>query len=243
MRRSRARRYRRTRRTGRRRTFGSALRKKNGFTRRTGYYGRYHSTYASNVPAFKRRVELKFHDTAQGLINIPTAGVVSGSLFTIPQNTSENGRIGRNVLVSKVMFKGEIHLKNQTSLILGHDMARVIMFWDTQTNGATATVLDILESADVNSFRNLANSKRFRILYDRVHVIQSQAATITSADVVVTQKAIRLISYYVNVNIPVEYDGTDGTLSTIKSNNISVLYISKDNRTEIQGEYRVRYTG
>jgi len=243
MRRSRLRRYRRTRRTGRRRTFGNALRKKNGFTRRAGYYGRYNAAFTANVPAFQQKVELKFHDTSQGDLTISEAGDISGNFLTIPQNTTENGRIGRNILLTKLMFQGELHLKQQATVTLAHDYVRIMVIWDTQANGGTATVLDVLETNDVTSFRNLANSKRFRVLYDRKHTLNAFTSTITSANVVVTARVIKPIQYFINLRIPVEYDGTTGDPPELKSNSLFALYISADGRTEIVGNYRVRYTG
>ena len=48
---------------------------------------------------------------------------------------------------------------------------RVMLYHDKQANGATAAVLDILESADYQSFNNLVNSGRFRILMDRTYAM------------------------------------------------------------------------
>lgn len=244
MRRRRYRRATRTRRTGRRRTFGRPLARQNGFTRRAGYYGRYHAAFAANVPAFQQKVELKFKDTNLVSTNISNIGSIPlSSLNIIPQGTGENNRIGRNVLVTKLMFKGELELQSQVSTTDAHDIVRIIVYWDQQTNGAPAVVLDVLESLDINAFRNLANSKRFKILYDKKYVMNTGAATVVSS-AIVTAPITRNVNYYINMRMPVEFNSTAGTIDEIKSNNLGVIYISKHvNITQIKGKFRIRYTG
>jgi len=141
------------------------------------------------------------------------------------------------------MFKGELELQAQTSTSDAHDTVRIIVYWDQQTNGAAATPLDILESLSVNAFRNLANSKRFKILFDKKYHMNTGAATVV-ASAIVTAPVTRVIQYYINMRIPIEFDSTAGIISEIKSNNLAVLYISKHgNITKVQGKFRIRFTG
>jgi len=255
-RRRRIRRFTRTRRRGRNRTFGRSLVSKTGFTRRTGFFGRFNSRYASNVPAFTRREELKFKDTGSPFSSVPSNGIIFPlSINEVKQGTGESERIGRNILIKKVMFKGTIHLNSNTQPSnatpqAAHDVLRVLVFIDKQSNGSSPGVEDILEGTvanplnhSVNSFRNLANSKRFRILYDKRIVMNANFATVNSADQIISQRKITQFNWYLNVNIPIEFDGVDGITSEIKSNNIGVLLITADSRITFDGIYRIRYTG
>lgn len=261
MRRTRARR--RPRYRSGRRTFGRRLRK-NGFSRKTGHYGRYITNYAANVPAFARRgmqAELKFVDTQIILSPIDNVGsIVNPSLNVVPQNTTQSGRIGRNIMLRKVMFKGNLHMVETLSDDMAevarkaHDEVRVIFYLDKQTNGTAATPAQILENVTagqaVHSFRNLANSKRFSILYDRkfrlnTGSIVENSGTPAGGERFISARTIFPFQFFLNVNIPIEYDAvaTTGALSTQKTNNIGLLAISTALKSSIEGTFRIRYTG
>ncbi len=243
IRRRRRTRFTRTRRRTRRKTFGLSLRQ-NGFTRRTGYYGRYNTAHAANVPAFQQKVELKFSDTILSTSPISSAGDIAiQTLNAVSQGTGESDRIGRNIIIYKVMFKGTINLPDQPIASAGSDKVRFILYWDKQTNGTPATVAQILETTQINSFRNLANSKRFRILYDRVHTLNSSGISTTSADVFATIEMKRHLEWYVNTKIPIEFDSTTGGLSEMKSNNLGILLITNNALIALDGRFRIRYTG
>ncbi len=105
-----------------------------------------------------------------------------------------------------------------------------MLYWDKQCNGAAASVTDILESNNYNSFRNLANNKRFKILYSKIYAWN---ATCIAASVATPDNAARMVikDYQVNIAkkvfIPVEYDSTTGTITEIKSNNIGFVLWTK----------------
>ncbi len=247
----RRRRFRRTRRTVGRRTFGRPLaRRQKGFVQTAGYFGRFRST--ANPLAFQRNSskELKFKDTTQDLTDIPNTAVTTlqDSINKILQNTSETGRIGRNIVIKKIMFKGELNLKKQsgaTGIDTSHDNVRLIVYLDKQANGAIANTADILETVgggSQNSFRNLANSKRFVILMDKkwqLHANTSEGVGATYNSALVT----RNVEYFINVNLPIEFDSVAGAITEIQSNNIGILAISEVGKCNIAGTYRIRFYG
>lgn len=103
---------------------------------------------------------------------------------------------------------------------------------------SSPNVNEILATATFNSFRNMANSKRFVFLGDKEITIASQNWNGTQFSAIDRQ-----VNFFKNMNTVIEYDSTvtTGALTTIRSNNILMLAISKNNTATIQGTVRVRY--
>ena len=118
------------------------------------------------------------------------------------------------------------------------DVVRIIWLLDTQANGSSPNVNEILATATFNSFRNMANSKRFVFLGDKEITILSQNWNGTAFSATDKQ-----VNFFKQMNTVIEYDSTvtTGALTTIRSNNILMLAISKNNTATIQGTVRVRY--
>ena len=199
-----------------------------GYTRTTGYYGR-----------FQPGGEAKFKDTAKAETTPATTGGISdSSLVVIPQNTTESGRIGRKVLVTKLFMNGHIHIPTTSNNDETSDILRMILYLDKQCNGAAATVTDILESADILSYRNLANSNRFTVLADKKWAI---SCSVGSGNGTSDSFAESYKPFKVNkmLKVPIEYDSTTGAITEIRSNNIGVLVITETGVAAIQ--YNVSY--
>jgi len=202
-----------------------------GITRVTGYYGRYSPM----------GTEFKFHDVDVDVGPIPTAGSIlnSGSINLIAQGTTESTRIGRKCTIRKICWKYTIINNDQVSN--NGDTVRVIMYQDRQANGATAMVTDILESANYQSFRNLANSGRFKILHDTTHDMNQTAAAGNGT----TQEFGNYhesTEFYKNCNIPLEFSSTTGAITEIRSNNLGVLCISSGGQCTFDSKVRLRYS-
>ncbi len=121
------------------------------------------------------------------------------------------------------------------------DTIRVILYWDKQANGATATVTGILESDDFQSFNNLANKNRFVILMDRMHAITASvgAGNGTANDAGGNQENY---SFYKSCEIPIEYDAGTGAITEQRSNNIGVLLVGKQGFAGFFSKMRLRFT-
>ncbi len=209
-----------------------------GFDRTGGFFGRFRGRRAlnGNVGA-----ELKFHDVDIDQAAIATGGTVFITAVGIAQGTGESERIGRKVTIRSINWRMNILLPNAANLTSTNDEVRVILFLDKQANGATATVTGILESANYQSFNNLANKSRFRTLMDRVYDMNAQAGagdgTANDAAGVVMHDAL-----FKKVNIPIEFDSTAGAITEIRSNNIGVLLISKSARCTLDSKMRMRFS-
>ncbi len=207
-----------------------------GYQRVSGFYGRFSGPTA----------ELKFHDLDVDDVAIAINGTIAeDSVLTIAQGNTESQRIGRKLTVMMIGWKFEIKFLGATAIAATSDVVRVMLYLDRQTNGATATVTGILESDNYQSFNNLANKNRFLILMDRLYSLKSfsgsgqgTAATLAFGEDVISD------SFYKKCNIPIEYDNsaTDGTISTMRSNNIGVLLLSRDGGSLFASKMRIRYS-
>ncbi len=107
-------------------------------------------------------------------------------------------------------------------------IVRVIVYLDKQANGATATILDILETATEFSFNNMANKGRFLTLGQvRIPIQCPSGSGRGTTDTLSYGENVVPYFFSKEVDIPVEFDNSfaDGRIATIRSNNIGVLAI------------------
>lgn len=207
---------------------------KKGTDRTGGYFGRYALAVG----------EKKFFDGTKSASVISTSGVISNdSLCEIPQGVTESTRVGRLAKIHSIHCTGYMGLPAAAGTAENDatDIIRIILYVDKQTNGATAAVLDILESADIESYRNLANSHRFYILMDKKVSLSAPGyagATLGSAR--------HLKGWQYNKHwkdpLPIEFNSTTGAIGEIRSNNIGMMIITEAGNGEVQYKWRVRFT-
>ncbi len=205
-----------------------------GYQRTAGFYGRFAGPTA----------ELKFHDLDIDDVAIAINGnIAEDSVLTIAQNNTESGRIGRKLTVMMIGWKFEIKFLGATAIAASSDVVRVVLYLDKQTNGATATVTGIVESDNYQSFLNLANKNRFMILMDRTYSLMSRSGSGNGTTDKFGEDVIS-DTFYKKCNIPIEYDnsGTDGAITTMRSNNIGVLLFSRDGGSLFSSKMRIRYS-
>lgn len=204
-----------------------------GYTRTTGYYGRFSPSVAL------ANSELKFLDTTVTQATVGSTGnITNTSLNLIPSGTGESQRVGRKVVIKRIHLKYVCVLKETGTSSSTDDGVRVIVYLDKQCNGATASVTDILETTQYLSFNNLANKNRFTILMDEHTDLRSQSgggSTVAFGRMAVTKQ------WHHKCSLPIEFSSTAGSLTEIRSFNIGILTISDRALIELNGKARVRY--
>ncbi len=203
-----------------------------GFYRKAGYYGRYNRSSRNGK-------ELKFRDTLRNPQVVTLTGLIE-PISLVPQNTTETGRIGRKITLRSIHVQGTI---TQATSAAGNVTSNQIKLWvvlDTQTNGAEFVFADFLETADIDSFRNLSNRGRFRVLASKNMQFNAQAGE--NADFGQVQ---RPLSFNISKNCPIEYSGVLGLITEVKTNNIYVIAIARNVTPAISWEFntRIRFTG
>lgn len=208
-------------------------RRMRGKMRVGGFYGRYKSAGA----------ELKFHDITIDDALISASGeIVEDSCNEITQGTTESQRIGRKCTIKFIDWRYNITL-NSGSVADVSDIVRVILYLDRQANGGGANVDLILgAAATYQSFNNLANKSRFRILCDKFYTMNPTAAAGGDATTL-SMNRMKSVRFTRRCSIPIEYDNNTGALTEIRSNNIGVLLISKEGLCSFDSHMRLRFRG
>lgn len=190
--------------------------------------------------------ELKFFDTT---ISDPfsAAGLIANvSLNFITQGTGESQRIGRRCTILNISMRYVVDVPSVTATNKQGALCRMIVYLDTQCNGTSATVLDILTTAEWNSFYNVANKSRFEILLDENFVINQVGGAPFGTGNFVFARVIKHGKWSKVVNIPLEFSAATASIADIKSNNIGLLLIhqfAEDEAPGVTGKVRIRYTG
>ncbi len=202
------------------------------------------------APTFRARraaatvPELKFHDIDVDDTTISATGEIlnAGTINIIAQGTTESQRIGRKCVIKTINWRYDI-VRNENAGSWDSDVVRLMLYLDKQCNGAAATVTGILESADYQAFNNLSNKGRFRILLDKKYVLKPQAAAGDGTTNIFNDDLV-YEEFYKSCNIPLEFDNSvsTGALTSIRSNNLGVLIISKQGTgTTFNSKMRLRF--
>lgn len=202
-----------------------------GFDRTGGFFG--------------ASVELKFHDLDVNDATVAAgATIAEDSVLAIAQGVGESERIGRKMMVRSIGWRFNVKMPSSSNQNSTGDIVRVILYQDKQTNGAAAVATDILESADYQSFNNLANKSRFLTLMDRTYVSNAAAGSGRgTTDTLAFGKSYVQDTFFKSVSIPVEYDSTTGAITEMRSNNIGVLLLSKEGIAGFDSKMRIRFEG
>lgn len=183
--------------------------------------------------------ELKFHDDVTQA-TVPVTGILLDSIPTgIANGTGESQRIGRQVTGTRLNINGVFTLPS--SAAGSTDVIRMMVVQDKQANGADFTSAELLQvSNNFLSYRNLENSKRFRVFVDKRFVLDSrmQLAAATTGPIT------KYFSESIKLNDMVfEYSGTDGLITELKSNNLGVFFITEKGLIVTDMYSRLRYRG
>ncbi len=185
--------------------------------------------------------ELKFHDVDLDDAVVAAGGGITETINIIAQGVTETTRVGRLAIIRQIGWRYNILLPSTSTPGDTSDAVRVIMYVDKQANKLTAAVTGILESADWQSFNNLANRNRFRILLDRTHQLVSKSGAWDGTNDQFGEDDLQG-TFFKTVNIPIEFDAGTGAMTEITSNNIGVLLISRDGKAFFGSKIRLRFT-
>lgn len=208
---------------------------KPGKDRVSGYYGRFAG------PSGER----KFKDT--GFASVINDTTLIQQLTVIPEGNGESERIGRKITLRNIHVKGQLVLSPETLFTTKmSDWVEIYILQDTQTNGALFTGTDLLENDNIEAFRNLANSSRFKVLKKKTFSMNALVGIQTSEGPVTfaTGEVTRAFSMNIQCDIPIEYDNslTTGVITTVRSNNIYLCAISVEGKCVYGGTVRLRYS-
>lgn len=110
-----------------------------------------------------RGPEKKVIDTASATYACDTTGSVT-FISGAAQGTDFNQCLGRKYNLVTVQLEGSLQVQDAT---VGGSHCRVMVIYDEQPNGAVPAITDILTASSSNSFMNLNNRDRFKVLFEQ----------------------------------------------------------------------------
>lgn len=158
-------------------------------------------------------------------------GVATGTDFT--------DRIGRKITIKSLYLTGFIAPTDDT---ITHNMARIIVVYDMQTNGAAPVVTDVLKSSTSTSQINLQNRDRFRILIDKRYCVAKVDNTATQT--FSGAPSMHKVQIYKRLNLETLFGGTAATVGSIQTGSIYLITIGSaaaNAGSSFTGSSRVRF--
>lgn len=118
-------------------------------------------------------IEYKVHERDVATTASTTAGSVVG-LSLIAEGDDNTDRNGRSVRAKSL----DIHcsFKHNVSGVAGPQWIRFVIFMDMHGDGTTPDITDVFTSTDLEAFRNLDNTDRYKVLMDKNYVVSSWTA-------------------------------------------------------------------
>ncbi len=202
-------------------------------------------------------IERKFADFETGSDTFGTswATMQDGTIKCISAvavGNTESTRVGRVYNITSLHLRGSIETNPTESdtAPLPQTSCRVAIVWDTQTNAAELTpsaVFDEGQSDNFLAFRNLQNTKRFRILMDKMWVIRPDMVNEGAQNLFAANAAIINWKFNRTFKKPIKVicSGTSAVIGSITDNSIHVIGVCNQTTTSPRMQYqaRIRFTG
>ncbi len=174
--------------------------------------------------------------TGEFMDKTPGVTADTSTLFNIGIGNGPSQRIGRKITVTNIYMRFNFTFLNKASTDLltaqsGHETIRCMLVWDKQANGVGPGSTQILLTDVWDEYRNLANTKRFVILYDKIWTFNRETVAAYDGTGDSSQSVHRDWNKKISkkVFIPIEYNqvSSDGAMATIRSNNVGLILWAK----------------
>ncbi len=172
------------------------------------------------------------------------------NLTAVAQGDGESNRDGRKYTIDSIHIKGYVEVALQESNVTprGDVLFRLALVIDQQTNGAQLTATDVMDGGqtdDINSFRNLQFTKRFRVLKDKT--IRMAITGVNEGAANLFAEGTRQIPFKMNFTfpngLPVTMKGTTADIANVVDNSIHMIGVSTDTNGLLNYQSRIRFRG
>jgi len=208
-----------------------------------GFYGSYSQ---------RGRAELKYRDLGESVKDVTEAGTLY-LLNGIANGTNVNTRVGSKITIRSCLINVNYYPRTTGSSSALHGvLVRTMLIWDSQANGTTPAVDEILQTYLHNpgpitsptplSPMNLVNRDRFTVLMESRRQIGSY---LFSSTPVLTAGAPNnaYMSKYKRINKDTVYGGEGATIGDIKTGALYLLVIADNDDVAYLDYYsRIRYS-
>lgn len=175
------------------------------------------------------------------------------SISAVAVGNTESTRVGRVYHITSLHMRGSVSTGSQESsgAPLNDFFCRIVIVWDTQTNAAQLVSGDVMDTGQAKSeyaFRNLQNTKRFRILMDKTitvnlnnQVNEGAIDKFAAGQKKITWKFNRTFKKPIKVIC----SGTAAAIASITDNSIHVIGIASSIQSSpvLNYQSRIRFTG
>ncbi len=174
------------------------------------------------------------------------------SVAGVAQGNGESNRIGRKMSIHSIHIRARLtSLKQEaaTDPVPASYVGRFCLVMDTQTNGAQLTATDVFDNGqtdDILSFRDLQNSTRFRVLWDRKFSISTQQMAQGGIDLFAHGALSGPIMTYnrqFKKPINVLYSNTTNVIASVVDNSLHIIGIANSTNILLSYQCRIRFTG
>lgn len=184
--------------------------------------------------------EKKFKDTS--IVESPSNALTRVYLLNgIEQGTGAENRVGAKTTIHSLLMRGTFTSGSRD------DFVRVAIIWDKSPNGISSlpditSFFDVNSNIHVNSFNNLNNRRRYKVLYDEVVAIGGTdgANNKNGSPTIYATRAYR------KLRLSTIYTGSEDTLSDISEGALYAvilnMYDTGDTGAETTLNFRIRYT-
>jgi len=175
---------------------------------------------------------------------------VKRSLNLIPLNAGSSGRRGAHIRVLNLNIHGRFRGEGNATASAGFDpdqtriRLRFIVYYDTSNNSDPARVNPALllagdpgasGVAKVDSFRNMVQTKDFKILHDKIITLEPEQVAVRSDGVILHTTRARDFRVSKKLNLDVDFtepESGDPTLSNIPNGNFGVIAFTDGGNTK-----------
>ena len=228
-------------------------------------YGKGYNPKTVSTRAPPPNGEKKFHEHGVGYTTLTTVATTTTpayaqelSMCLIPQGDLMHQRTGSKIMLTKLTLRWGLMIDTNSnaawnSIVQTSSTWRVILYIDTQCNGAAAAITDYFDTTNANEhpfdvYNNLYNTGRFKCLMDKF--INLEATAINWDGVKwYAPGVMKEFKKTFSLNLPVNFTGTDGSLGTVRTNNLGMFFICNSfggsdtvTQRKVAFRYRLRFT-
>ncbi len=176
-----------------------------------------------------------------------TINCISG----VAQGDGDSQRIGRKLTLISIHIRMRISIAQLESAAnpLSDLFGRVCLVWDTQSNNAVPTATDVMDGSqtdDTLAFRNLTDSKRFRVLWDKSWVLHRRQVNEGAINLFASgSESTNIIKYNRKFKKPIQVicSGTGNTIADISDNSLHIIGVANNTESLLSYQIRLRYGG
>lgn len=152
---------------------------------------------AAAAVAVRPKAEFKFVDN-EIVVDLNSTPSIT-LLNAMASGAAVNEHVGREVLLKSIQANLVATATATTGL---SQVARIMLVYDRQSNGAAPTITDILTNSNVHAVRNLNNRHRFKIFWDQMVVLPNRVTATESGQLEL------VLRYYRKLRHPQTFNST-----------------------------------